>query len=325
MTLLSVVIPVYNGSSTLHESIDSALKQNLLDIEIIILDDGSSDDSHKIISSFSDDRIRAMHHPNMGLAGTLNRGISVSLGRYISRQDQDDLVLPGRLAKQLEFLESNLQVAICGTWSQIYSGDIPTDRYHRHPESNEALQLELLFDNPFVHSSMMIRADVLREIGGYSEDKSRQPPEDYELWSRISRKYKVANIPEVLTVYREVAGSMSRTGVNPFLNNVIQISAENLSHILVQRGYSEMECLALTELYHKGGEAHFRANLTKSRALAMLETAALAIGGDKKKWSNEFLNSYKRMRNHLESRFFRKFIPNPLLKILRFIKRKIKK
>jgi hypothetical protein len=172
---------------------------------------------------------------------------------------------------------------------------------------------------------MMIRAEVLREIGGYCEDKSRQPPEDYELWSRISRKYKVANIPEVLTVYREVAGSMSRTGVNPFLNNVIQISAENLSHILVQRGYSQMECLALTELYHKGGQENFRVSLTKSRALAMLETAALAIGGKKKNWSNEFLNSYKRMRNHLESRFLRQFIPNLLLRVLRFIKRKIKK
>lgn len=325
MKLLSIVIPVYNGSATLPDSIESVLDQNILDSEIIILDDGSSDDSRKIISSFSDLHVRAMHHPNMGLAATLNRGISVSLGRYIARQDQDDLVLPGRLAKQLEFLETNPQVAICGTWSQIYSGEIPTDRYHRHPASNEALQLELLFDNPFVHSSMMIRAEVLREIGGYCEDKARQPPEDYELWSRISRKYKVANIPEVLTVYREVAGSMSRTGVNPFLNNVIRISAENLSHILVQRGYSEMECLALTELYHKGGEENFRVSLTKSRALAMLETAALAIGGKKKSWSNEFLNSYKRMRNHLESRFLRQFIPSLLLRVLRFIKRKIKK
>jgi hypothetical protein len=321
---VSVIVPVYNGQSLLWKALDSVCLPAIANAEIIVLDDGSTDQSWEAIVSYTNQKIRAVKHTNIGLAATLNRGVSLALGRYVARQDQDDLVLEDRINKQINFLDQNPNIAICGSWAQIYVDDIPTDRYHRHPASNEALQLELLFDNPFVHSSMMIRADVLREIGGYSEDKSRQPPEDYELWSRISRKYKVANIPEVLTVYREVAGSMSRTGVNPFLNNVIQISAENLSHILLQRGYSETECLALTELYHKGGEANFRVNLTKSRALAMLDTAAFAIGGEKKNWSTEFLNSYKKMKGQLESRYLRQFVPSSLLGILRYIKRKIK-
>lgn len=263
-----------------------------------------------------------MHHPNRGLAATLNLGISWAHGPYIARQDQDDLALPGRFAKQLAFLEANPDVAMVGTWSQIYAGDVPTPRYHRHPGSNEALQLELLFDNPFVHSSMMIRADVLREVGGYCEDKSRQPPEDYELWSRIARQYRVANLPEVLTVYREVAGSMSRTGDNPFLGNVIRISTENLCHVLAS-DHPVADCAALAELYHRGGMAGFRSPLTKARAREMLDSAALGVGGDRAGWSAEFQSSYRRMRAHLDSRFVRRRIPAPLLAPARWLRNRV--
>jgi len=291
-------------------------------MEIIVLDDGSIDGSWEIISTYFDPRFRAVSHTNMGLAKTLNQGIASSKAQFIARQDQDDLVLPGRFAKQIAFLESNPDVAIVGTWSHIYSGDIPTSRYHRHPSSNEALQLELLFDNPFVHSSMMIRTDVLRDIGGYSEDKTRQPPEDYELWSRVARKYRVANLPEVLTVYREVPGSMSRTGESPFLGNVIRISTENLFHVLVPT-YSETDCAALAELYHRGGMAGFKSTLSRACAREMLSAAASVISGPREAWSVEFLSSYQRMQLHLDSRFLRRRIPQPLLAPARWLKNRL--
>ena len=82
--------------------------------------------------------------------------------------------------------------------------DKKTGRAHKHPSDDLTLKFDLLFNNPFVHSSMMLRKSVFDEIGLYTDDKSRRLPEDYDLWSRIARKFKVANIPEMLHVYREV-------------------------------------------------------------------------------------------------------------------------
>jgi Glycosyltransferase like family 2 len=252
----------------------------------------------------------------------LNRGIETSRGRYIARQDQDDLALPGRFAKQLAFLNENPDVAIVGTWAHIYAGDTPTARYHRHPCSNVALQLELLFNNSFVHSSVMIRAAVLREVGGYCEDKSLQPPEDYELWSRIARRYPVANLPEVLTVYREVPGSMSRAMDNPFLKNLLRISSENLHQVLAPR-YESKDCRLLAELYHGGGIQGSSSHLSIARARQMLDFAAQKIGGEQAAWSDEFLASYQRIRAHLDSRFWQRKIPAALVGPARWIRNRL--
>jgi len=316
---VSVVVPVYNGQSLLWQALDSVRLTGIASAEIIVLDDGSTDQSWDFIGRYSSQKVRAMRHSNIGLAATLNRGISIALGRYIARQDQDDLVLEGRINKQIDFLDVNPSIAMCGTWAQIYEGDLPTERYHRHPISNEALQLELLFDNPFVHSSMLIRAEVIRSVGGYCEDKSRQPPEDYELWSRIARHNRIANIPEVLTVYREVSGSMSRSGESPFLVNVMRISAENIFHTLSAL-YSREDCVALAELYHIGGVVGYKSTLTKVKALRMLALAAERIGGEKTGWSLEFKVSYIRMREHLLSRYWRRLIPKNLLAPARWLR-----
>lgn len=325
-TEISVIVPVYLGASTLPEALNSIVCQEAANLEILVFDDGSPDDSGDIAEAYSaslvDVDLRVYRHPNRGLAATLNRGIELAQGRYISRQDQDDIVLPGRLEKQKSFLDANPLVAMVGTWAVINFGDTPTQRYHRHPTTHESLQLELLFDNPFVHSSMMIRADVLREVGGYCEEKSRQPPEDYELWSRIARRYRVANLPEVLTVYREMPGSMSRTGDNPFLGNVIRISSENLLHVLAPN-YTVSDCVRLAELYHRGGMAGFRSNLSRVRAYEMLSAAARVIGGPSETWSDEFSSSFHRMRTHLDSRFLRRRIPKALLGPARWLKNRM--
>jgi glycosyltransferase involved in cell wall biosynthesis len=319
---VTAIVPVYRGERTLAQALSSLLVQDMDGLEVIVIDDGSPDRSADIaikMEEAGDGRLAVLRQSNCGLAATLNRGIGLARGKYIARQDQDDIVLAGRLVKQVAHLEANPDVAMVGTWAQIYAEDTPTQRYHRHPSSDEVLQLELLFDNPFVHSSMMIRADVLREMGGYCEDNSRQPPEDYELWSRIARKYRVANIPEVLTVYREVAGSMSRDGENPFLTKVIRIAAENVYHVLAP-DYSAQECSALVELYHRGGMAGLRVPLTKAKARKMLDVAASRIGGDKSAWSDEFQGSHRRIRAHLDLRFLRRLVPAPLLGPARWLK-----
>ena len=200
--LVSVILPVYNGAVYLREAIESILDQSYANFELIIINDGSRDDSERIIKSIPDARIRYYCQENQGLPATLNRGIELSRGEFIARQDQDDISFPQRLERQVEFLETHPRCGMLGTWAEIWVNDVRTDRAHRHPADNVTLQYSLLFNNPFVHSSVMIRREVFERVGLYCNDRSRQPPEDYELWSRVSRVFEVSNIPEIHLIYR---------------------------------------------------------------------------------------------------------------------------
>ena len=227
--VVSVVLPVYNCPGYVGQAIESILGQTYTDFELIIIDDGSKDETPDVVRRFTDPRIRFFTQENRGLAATLNRGIGLARGRYIARQDQDDVSFPDRFAKQVAFLDAHSACGLLGTWAEIWRDDTRTDRAHRHPSDNTTLQFELLLNNPFVHSSVMMRKAALERVGGYSTDPGRQPPEDYELWSRIARQFEVANLPEFLHVYREIGGSMSRIGPSPFLDHLVTICAENVA------------------------------------------------------------------------------------------------
>jgi hypothetical protein len=182
-----------------------------------------------VLDGIADPRMRVVHQDNAGLAASLNRGIALARGRYIARQDHDDLARPTRLEKQVAFLECDPGCALIGTRAEIWIGDRPTGRVHDHPTDDAALRFELLFDNRFVHSSVMIRKSALDEVGLYATDPARQPPEDYELWSRLMRRHRIANLPDRLTVYREVPGSLCRSGQDAFPERLVRIAAENLA------------------------------------------------------------------------------------------------
>lgn len=321
---VSVVIPMYRGEKTIRQSLESVLNQDVAACEVIALDDGSPDGCDEIVRSMMpgalDKRLSLYRHQNRGLAGTLNRGIELARGKYIARQDQDDLVMAGRLAKQKAFLDQNPDIAMVGTWAKIYVDQEPSNRFHRHPTSPDALKLFLLFDNPFVHSSLMIRADALHSIGGYSEDPERQPPEDYELWSRIARRYQVANLPEVLTVYREMPGSMSRTGENPFLQKVLRISSENI-HAVIGDRYDADDCLSLSCIYHSASGAP--REIRKDEAINMLALAIERISHTLPPPSDEFRVVATRLKCHIESRFIHRRLPAPVVALARKVRNRL--
>lgn len=237
MPKVSVILPVYNGEKYLEEAIESILNQTVKDFEFIIINDGSTDSSEEIILSYTDKRIKYFRHENIGLAATLNKGIELSEGIYIARQDQDDISLPKRLEKQITFMENNPSVGLLGAWAKIIDENNNKRGSHRHPTHDKLLKNFLLFNNPFVHSSVIIRKNVLMKTGFYTTNPDRQPPEDYELWSRISRVAEIANIPLELICYREVQTSMSREGEHPFSKKVRMISIENIRHYLSGSGY----------------------------------------------------------------------------------------
>lgn len=226
---ISVVLPIYNGANDLAKTVQSVLTQDFRDFEIIAINDGSKDESAQILNSITDERLKVIHQDNMGLAATLNRAISLASCEVIARQDQDDISLPGRFSAQWNYLETYPECGLLGTAAEIWVEDKPTSRAHDHPPDHGSLCFELLFNNPFVHSSVMMRKGVVNLLGGYSTDPTRQPPEDYELWSRMARQTKIANLPQRLLAYREVPNSMSRTGPNPFLDKLITLSAENVA------------------------------------------------------------------------------------------------
>jgi glycosyltransferase involved in cell wall biosynthesis len=226
---VSVVLSVRNGGTDLPKAIGTILAQTFVNFELIAIDNGSTDETAAYLDGITDSRVRVFHQADAGLAAALNRGISLARGRYIARQDHDDWASPTRIEKQVGFLEAHPDHALIGTCAEIWIGDRPTGRFHDHPTDNAALRFELLFNNPFVHSSVMMRKEALDQIGGYTTDPARQPPEDYELWSRIARRFRVANLSERLTIYREVPSSMSRAGADPFKRKLVLLSAENLA------------------------------------------------------------------------------------------------
>lgn len=314
---VSVILPIYNGEAFLNEAVESVLSQTMTDFELILLDDGSEDNTWSLIQALTDPRIRAYRHENIGLPATLNRGISLAHGQYIARLDHDDLMMPSRLEEQTRYLDEHENVALLGTAAQIYVGNKPTERYHRHPTSGKALRLRLLFDNPFVHSSVMFRRDAIVSVGGYCTDSSRLPPEDYELWSRVARVHDVANLKDVLTIYREVPSSLSRTAENPFLEKVLLFSTENI-HALVAPHYTAQDCRDLAEVYH--GVAASMARMGYRRSMQILKFAAERTADGET--DAEFDATLQSMKRLFEFRFSRRWLPQTLIPFARAVRRR---
>jgi len=226
--LVSVLLPVLNGEEYIKLSMDSILEQTYSHIELIVLVDPSQDKTLEAVKSIKDRRIRIVADiVKAGLPASLNKGIQLAKGKYIARQDHDDISLPTRIEKQVAFLEENGDYAIVGTHSKILEGNKPTDRGHLHPADYAHLRFLTIFNAYFVHGSVMIRKSALDDIGMYPEDPSRSPPEDFELWSRINRRYKMGNLSEPLYLYREISSSITRT-VN-FDQQFINICSENIA------------------------------------------------------------------------------------------------
>jgi glycosyltransferase involved in cell wall biosynthesis len=226
--VISVVLPVYNCAEYLGEAVQSILDQTFSNFEFIIIDDGSTDRTSDVLREFTDPRIQIVSEENRGLTEALNRGLELTRGRYIARQDADDISLRDRFIKQITFLDAHPSCALVGTWADIWLEREKTGRAHHHPSENAELQFELLFNNPFVHSSVMLRKSALDQVGGYASDSFPQTS-DFELWSRIARQNEVANIPEVLQIYREVRGSVSRNSGTPIVDQLVKLSAANLA------------------------------------------------------------------------------------------------
>ena len=233
---VSVVLPAFNTEKYVGEAVESILSQTFTDFELIVIDDGSTDHTAEILQSITDSRLRVLSNAsNMGLPKSLNRGIADSHGYYIARQDADDISLPDRLRKQFEYLENYPEVALLGTGRNTISdtGELIGKNIIISKPKFE----DLLHKNCFIHGSTMIRKNTLEVVGGY--DETFHSAEDYELWLRIAKRFPVANLPEVLYIYRVHLESM----VNKFRHtNILYtlLAREIYSNKVVAEIYSQV-------------------------------------------------------------------------------------
>lgn len=224
--LVTVLMSVYNGERFLKEAIESILTQTFTDFEFLIINDGSKDNSVKIIESYDDPRIRLINNEkNLKLIASLNKGVSLSRGRYIARMDCDDISMPERLEKEVNFLENNHDYGLVGTWYTVIDGE-SKDQFNRsYPSSNDLIKLFLSLNCPLAHGSIMGRTELFKQ-NSYGS-KEYPAVEDYELWLRMSRTTKIYNIPEYLFKYRVYGESFSDSKTQLMYNQTLELSKKS--------------------------------------------------------------------------------------------------
>jgi glycosyltransferase involved in cell wall biosynthesis len=218
---VSVAMPVYNGAAHLSESIESILAQTFDDFELIIIDDGSADDSLRVLREYEkrDQRIRLVSRENRNLATTLNDIIALARGKWIARMDQDDIALPQRFARQLHLLEAS-GADICGCRVRLFGA--ADQRELVYPVTDAAIKAELLFASPFAHPTVMMRASLAKSL---LYDKVWEKCEDYDLWERAANAgWRMANLDEVMLLYRQHPSQITTNtaGINHMLAQKIR-------------------------------------------------------------------------------------------------------
>ena len=249
--LVSIIMPVYNGAAFLKESLESVYGQTLQDFEIVAVDDGSSDDSWQILSSYAsrDPRIRLTRfEKNRGHAEASNTAIQLSKGEFVARQDQDDISLPERLEKQVQFFKDHPDVGLLGS-AYIRRTVSESDQLRLPPSTHTAIRWALLFDCAFAHSSVMIRNSIFQQgEPGYQDVAG---PQDYELWQRLARRTHAAVVSTPLLVYRKeinVQGNMSALYSDRMAMAVLAISGKQIRDLLPQKDLTDTDIILLRRL-----------------------------------------------------------------------------
>ncbi|MFZ0453079.1 MAG: glycosyltransferase [Ignavibacteriaceae bacterium] len=202
-------MPVYNSAKYLKKSIDSILNQTFTNFEFLIIDDGSLDDSRKIINEYKDSRIRLISNAHMGIAKTLNIGLKEANYEWIARMDSDDIATVNRLSSQVEYLKHKNENHIVSSWYFIFKnsrilGLIKT------PVNNKDIKKALLLHNVICHPGVMYNRKLIMQLGEYSDI----PMEDYDLWFKVKNQVTFYNIPIPLILMRLNPSSLTRKNIH---------------------------------------------------------------------------------------------------------------
>ncbi|MGC9502456.1 glycosyltransferase [Baaleninema sp.] len=208
MVAISVVIPVYNGEATIRSTLESVLDQTFRDFELIVIDDGSTDNTVDVVKSIADERISLYSYPNAGQAESRNRGAKLASGEFLSFIDADDLWTSDKLDAQLQALKDHPDAAVAYSWTAHVD---ESDRFFRHGPrlSFEGNVYDKLIINDFVGSgsNVLVRKSAFFDVGGF--ETSFPPAEDWDLWVRLAAKYRFVVVPKAQILYRTLTRSAS--------------------------------------------------------------------------------------------------------------------
>jgi glycosyltransferase involved in cell wall biosynthesis len=204
---VSMLMSVRDGAPWVSEAVASVLAQTAPDLELIVVDDGSTDATPELLAACADPRLRVERRPARGLTRALNRALGLARAPLVARLDADDVAMPERIARQRAFLDAHPDVGLVGTGAREVDPDGREVGIVRPPEDDAAIRRALIRANPFVHSSVMMRRSVVERVGGY--DDALPVAQDYDLWMRMSRVTRLANLPAPLVVRRLVPGRVS--------------------------------------------------------------------------------------------------------------------
>lgn len=220
--LISVIMGIYNCEDVLEDAIRSIQRQAYTNWELIMCDDGSTDCTYSVAEKFHkmdpDKYILIRNKRNVGLNHTLNRCLKLAKGKYIARMDGDDISLPTRLEKEVEYLEEHSECAIVGCPMILFDerGDYDVNKVLIDPDEKN-----IVCGNPISHATVLMRRDAVMSIGGYSEDKRTIRVEDVDLWIRLYAKgYSAHNLSEPLYKMRNDRNAYARRKYKYRINSV---------------------------------------------------------------------------------------------------------
>ncbi len=273
---VSVVLPVYNAQAYIRDAMASVLNQSLREVELIVVNDASTDHTPEILRACQDPRVHVLRNlENQGIVRALNRGLAAARAPLVARQDADDLSLPGRLAAQVAALEQCSDLVVLGTaYAKIDERGRELVR-RTMPTDDVDIRVALARGNPFCHGSVMMRRCAVQAAGGYRDTGG--PTEDYDLWLRLVDRGKAANLEETLYARRvspdSIMGAASEAHVQAsraFLWRVAQARRATGRDLLAAR---EPETLAEYEHLRAAWRAASRPSPREARARMRLDIA----------------------------------------------------
>ena len=251
---VTVLMPVYNAEKYVGEAIESILNQTFRNFEFLIINDGSTDNSLGIIKSYKDLRIRLVNNEkNLGLSHTLNKGIELSEGEYIARMDADDISLPKRLEKQIEFMDAHPEVGICGAWMEVFDGK-KTYGIATYPTTHENIKIRLFWSSAFSHPTVCLRKKVLLS-NNLRYNAAFTPSEDYHLWHQMVEMTECNNLPSVFLRYRRSVNQMTRD--QNIIDNADRLTRINMLN-RIKLGLSEDEIKLHLTIFGQNWETNYR-------------------------------------------------------------------
>lgn len=240
---VSILLPVYNGSSFIRETVDSLLNQTFSNFELIIINDCSTDSTLEILSTYEDNRIQIVtNSQNEGLISVLNKGINLSKGDYIVRIDADDIAMIDRIEKQLDFLEKNSDYVLVGSAAKLIYNEHKTEEVLHYYTEHSDLVFAMGYYCPIIHPSVMLRTSIIKENQLYF-DYAYKHAEDYAFWTKIIHFGKFKNLSESLIYYRKHTNQISEKHTETQIEITEKIRRSYVSNYLFDFSNEEIDYL----------------------------------------------------------------------------------